>query len=142
VFCRAAHLPGVRSSFGCRHAIVTLSMIERPISFGSPAILDPGAGEAAARRYSSVTVKDEGLCQTSAHRFFGNVGIGLVRSSGWLRPTGQLSLAAKARRAVSIAPSGYHDEKPGRVANFVWFASRFWNLVLVRRRPGGTRPLP
>lgn len=62
VFRRPHTLPGVRSSFGCRRAIATLNLIEWPISPGLPvSILDPGAGEAAARRYSSVTVKGRGV---------------------------------------------------------------------------------
>jgi len=61
----AALLPGVplrlRSPSGCNDVKNGREAGVADLSTAS----DPGAGEAAARRFSSVTVKDEGLCQTS-----------------------------------------------------------------------------
>jgi hypothetical protein len=65
---RRTLLPGVstrlRPPSGCTDANQGRVAIAKDLS----AAMDPGAGEAAARRCSSVTVKDEGLCQTLVHR--------------------------------------------------------------------------
>jgi len=66
----AALLPGVplrlRSPSGCNDVKNGREAVAADLSTAT----DPGAGEAAARRFSSVTVKDEGSCQTSDTAWF------------------------------------------------------------------------
>jgi len=74
-----AHLPGVRRSFGCRHAVVTLSLAEWPISavyrrFWILVLVRRRPG--GTRPFS---VKVEGLCQTTVHHLFGDDGVEFVR---------------------------------------------------------------
>jgi hypothetical protein len=59
---------GVHCGFGCTSGYTDVNQRRVAIATDLSAAMDPGAGEAAARRCSSVPVKDEGLCQTLVHR--------------------------------------------------------------------------
>jgi hypothetical protein len=78
--------------------------LDRVASFlGLPRILGPDAGEVAVRRYSSASVKDEGLCHTSGTISSEMMGTRL-RASTFGRAPGafrQRSFAARMRDAHS-----------------------------------------
>jgi hypothetical protein len=137
---RRTLLPGVSTRLRPPSGYTDVKQGREAVATDLSAAMDPGAGEAAARRCSSVTVKDEGLCQTSVHRpIRSDDGIGFGRFSRGLRSPRQVLPSAKARAALSHrTSSGYADVKQHGEAAESLRSPRV--LALVRRRPGGSRP--
>jgi len=82
-----------------------VNMVEWPSRRTCPLRRIPGAGEAAARRCSSVTVKDEGLCHTTVHRSIRRM---------WDRPRSILSRTPVRETGLTICEGKGYAE-PHRV---------------------------
>lgn len=83
---RRTLLPGVSTRLRSPSGYTDVKQGREAVATDLSAAMDPGAGEAAARRCSSVTVKDEGLCQTSVHlpirRMMGSASADSLEDSG------------------------------------------------------------
>jgi hypothetical protein len=83
---RRTLLPGVSTRLRPQSGYTDANQGREAVATDLSAAMDPGAGEAAARRCSSVTVKDEGLCQTLVHRpirrMMGSASAGSLEDSG------------------------------------------------------------